>query len=77
MLNPKQVYDPGKNEILVPWKASKRGSAIHLGCENYIRGLDPGVPEEYQDFWYGITTYLDWFDTIHWRKGHCVPTGIP
>ena len=58
-----QERNPGALE-----EASKRGSAIHLGCENYIRGLDPGVPEEYQDFWNGITTYLDWFDTIHWSE---------
>ena len=31
-------------------------------------GLDPGVPDEYQDFWTGITQYLDWFDTIHWSE---------
>ena len=39
-----------------------------MGCENYLRGLDPGVPDEYQDFWTGITQYLDWFDTIHWSE---------
>ena len=45
-------------------EASTRGSAIHLGCENYLRGLDPNVPDQYQEFWNGISTYLDWFDTI-------------
>ncbi len=30
--------------------------------------MDPGVPEEYQDFWSGLTPYLDWFDTIHWSE---------
>ena len=49
-----QANNPGALE-----EASKRGSAIHLGCENYLRGLDPGVPEEYGDFWNGITQYLD------------------
>ena len=58
-----QKNNPGMLEA-----ASKRGSAIHLGCENYLRGLDPGVPEEYQDFWSGLTPYLDWFDTIHWSE---------
>ena len=43
-----QKNNPGALEA-----ASKRGSAIHLGCENYLRGLDPGVPDEYQDFMYG------------------------
>ena len=48
--------------------AAARGTAIHLGCENYLRGLDPGVPEEYQDFWTGMSPYLDWFDTLHWSE---------
>ena len=58
-----QKNNPGALE-----EASTRGSAIHLGCENYLRGLDPGVPEQYQDFWNGISQYLDWFDTIHWSE---------
>ena len=49
-------------------EASKRGSAIHLGCENYLRGLPPDVPDEYQPFWNGITEYLDWFDVLHWSE---------
>ena len=58
-----QKNNPGMLE-----EASTRGSAIHLGCENYLRGLDPGVPEQYQDFWNGISQYLDWFDVIHWSE---------
>ncbi len=58
-----QANNPGGLE-----EASTRGSAIHLGCENYLRGLDPAIPEEYQDFWNGMSQYLDWFDTIHWSE---------
>ncbi len=58
-----QQNNPGALE-----EASTRGSAIHLGCENYLRGLDPDVPEEYQPFWNGIEQYLDWFDVIHWSE---------
>ena len=58
-----QQNNPGALE-----EASTRGSAIHLGCENYLRGLDPGVPEQYSDFWNGITQYLDWFDVLHWSE---------
>ena len=58
-----QKNNPGALE-----EASTRGSAIHLGCENYLRGLDPGVPDEYQPFWNGISQYLDWFDEIHWSE---------
>ena len=58
-----QQNNPGALEA-----ASTRGSAIHLACENYLRGLDPGVAEEYQGFWNGLSPYLDWFDTIHWSE---------
>ena len=47
-----------------------------MGCENYLRGLDPGVPDEYQDFWNGLSTYLDWFDVLHWSSALFVRTGI-
>ena len=58
-----QQRNPGALE-----EASTRGSAIHLACENYLRGLDPGVPDEYQPFWNGISQYLDWFTEIHWSE---------
>ena len=58
-----QKNNPGGLEA-----ASTRGSAIHLGCENYLRGLPPDVPEEYQGFWNGMSDYLDWFDVIHWSE---------
>lgn len=58
-----QLNNPGALE-----EAATRGSAIHLGCENYLRGLDPDIPEEYSDFWNGITQYLDWFDVLHWSE---------
>ena len=45
-----------------------RGAAIHLCCENYLRGLPPDCPEEYQDFWNGMDQYLDWFDVLHWSE---------
>jgi len=57
------LNNPGKLE-----EAGIRGTAIHLACENYLRGLDPAVPEEYQSFWNGLDQYLDWFDTIHWSE---------
>lgn len=58
-----QINNPGGLEA-----AAARGTAIHHACENYLRGLDPGVPEEYQEFWNGMSPYLDWFDTIHWSE---------
>jgi len=58
-----QKNNPGALE-----EASKRGSAIHKCCEDYIRGLPLDCPPEYNGFWNGISQYLDWFDTIHWSE---------
>jgi len=58
-----QERNPGALEA-----AATRGTAIHLGCENYLRGLPPDVPEEYMPFWNGMSQYLDWFDIIHWSE---------
>ena len=58
-----QQNNPGALE-----EAATRGSAVHLGCENYLRGLDPNIPEEYEPYWNGISQYLDWFDVIHWSE---------
>ena len=48
--------------------AATRGTAIHLCCENYLRGLPIDCPEEYQGFWNGMDQYLDWFDVLHWSE---------
>lgn len=58
-----QLNNPGALE-----EASTRGSAIHKCCENHIRGLPIDCPPEYQDFWNGMSQYLDWFDIIHWSE---------
>ena len=58
-----QENNPGAME-----QAATRGSTIHKCCENYIRGLPIDCPSEYEDFWKGISQYLDWFDTIHWSE---------
>ena len=58
-----QKNNPGALE-----EAATRGTAIHLACENYLRGLPPAVPDAYADFWNGMSPYLDWFDVIHWSE---------
>ena len=58
-----QQNNPGALEA-----ASKRGSAIHQCCEDYIRGIPVNCDEEYQPFWTGMSEYLDWFDVIHWSE---------
>ena len=77
MKNLKPDYGNGKRRTQEHWKllllaalisAERRSSADILGCENYLRGLPPNVPEKYQPFWNGMSQYLDWFDTIHWSE---------
>ena len=58
-----QQRNPGALE-----EASTRGSAIHLGCENYLRGIDPGVPEQYQPFWDWHQSVFRLVRCIHWSE---------
>ena len=58
-----QENNPGALEA-----AATRGTAIHAACENYLRGLAPNVPEEYQEFWNGMSEYLDWIEELYWSE---------
>ena len=58
-----QEKNPGALEA-----AATRGSAIHLACENHMRGIPVDIPEEYMGFWNGMSEYLDWFDIVHWSE---------
>jgi len=55
--------NPGASE-----EAAKRGTAVHLACENYLRGLPTNIPDEYAAFFQGIDKILDFFDTIWWSE---------
>jgi len=66
--------NPGGREA-----AAARGSAVHLACENYIRGLPTQIPDEYRPYWDGLAKYLDQYDTFLWSERplrpewlHCV-----
>ena len=48
--------------------AAKRGSAVHQACEDYIRGKEITIEEEYQPFWTGISQHLDKFDEFIWSE---------
>ena len=65
-----QSNNPGALE-----EASTRGSAIHLAARIISRVLDPGVPDQYQEFWNGISQYLDWFDVFIGQNVLYVLTG--
>ena len=56
--------NPGVKEL-----AAERGTAIHYGMEQYLKGnKNPDIPEEYKDFWSGMPSILDQFDEVLWAE---------
>lgn len=56
--------NPGVKE-----KAAERGTAIHYGMEQYLKGdKNPDIPEEYSDFWSGMPAILDQFQEVLWAE---------
>jgi hypothetical protein len=53
--------------------AAARGSAVHLACENYIRGLPVEISEEHAPFWDGLSDHLDRFDGFIWSERPLLP----
>lgn len=40
-------------------KAAERGTWIHSGVENYVRGIDVNPPKQFQPYWDGMPEKLD------------------
>ena len=56
--------NPGVKE-----KAAERGTAIHFGMEQYLKGdKDPEIKEDYAEFWSGMPKILDQFGDILWAE---------
>ena len=56
--------NPGVKE-----KAAERGTAIHYGMEQYLKGnKHPEINDSYKDFWNGMPSVLDQFDEILWAE---------
>ena len=56
--------NPGVKE-----KAAQRGTAVHFGMEQYLKGnKDPEIPEEYIEFWSGMPKILDQFGDVLWAE---------
>ena len=56
--------NPGVKE-----KAAERGTAIHFGMEQYLKGdKDPEIKEDYLEFWSGMPKILDQFGDILWAE---------
>ena len=56
--------NPGVKE-----KAAERGTAIHFGMEQYLKGdKDPEIKEDYAEFWSGMPKILDQFGEVLWAE---------
>tara|TARA_R110000868_G_scaffold2897_6_gene19792 strand:+ start:1232 stop:2005 length:774 start_codon:yes stop_codon:yes gene_type:complete len=58
-----QLRNPGGREA-----AAQRGSAVHLACEKYIRGLPTEISDEHRPFWDGLAKHLDKYDYFIWSE---------
>ena len=56
--------NPGVKE-----KAAERGTAIHYGMEQYLKGnKEPEIPVEYKEYWSGMPPILDQFSEVLWAE---------
>jgi len=56
--------NPGVKEV-----AAERGTAVHYGMEQYLKGNKaPEIPDGYQDFWSGMPPILDQFEEVLWAE---------
>jgi hypothetical protein len=58
-----------KNNPGVKEAAAERGTAVHFGMEQYLKGnKTPEIPDEYMDFWSGMPAILDQFTDVFWAE---------
>ena len=56
--------NPGVKE-----KAAERGTAVHYGMEQYLKGdKEPKIPEQYDNYWAGMPPILDQFSEVLWAE---------
>jgi len=56
--------NPGQKEL-----AAHRGTCIHYGMEQYLKGnKNPEIETEYQEFWQGMPAVLDQFQEVLWAE---------
>lgn len=56
--------NPGVKEA-----AAERGTAVHFGMEQYLKGnKTPEISDEYKDFWAGMPAILDQFSEVLWAE---------
>ena len=67
--NKKKLEMWSKNNPGVKEAAAERGTAIHYGMEQYLKGnKTPVINDEYKDFWSGMPAILDKFDEVLWAE---------
>ena len=58
-----------KNNPGVKEAAAERGTSIHYGMEQYLKGnKTPDIPEDYFPFWDGMPKVLDQFEEVLWAE---------
>ena len=58
-----------KNNPGVKEAAAERGTSIHYGMEQYLKGNKaPDIPEDYSPFWDGMPKVLDQFEEVLWAE---------
>jgi hypothetical protein len=58
-----------KNNPGVKERAAERGTAIHFGMEQYLKGNhEPQIPEEYSEYWSGMPGVLNQFGEVLWAE---------
>ena len=58
-----------KNNPGVKEAAAERGTSIHYGMEQYLKGnKTPDIPEDYSPFWDGMPKVLDQFEEVLWAE---------
>ena len=56
--------NPGVKE-----KAAERGTAVHYGMEQYLKGnKEPEISDDYEEFWNGMPKILDQFGEVLWAE---------
>jgi len=58
-----------KNNPGVKEAAAERGTSIHYGMEQYLKGnKTPDIPEDYSPFWDGMPKVLDQIEEVLWAE---------
>lgn len=58
-----------KNNPGVKEAAAERGTSIHYGMEQYLKGnKTPDIPKDYSSFWDGMPKVLDQFEEVLWAE---------